>query len=131
MTPNRLTRNYGLLLGLLVGFVLPRSAKSDRASLGRDDSANLANIGAFALSIAAIIIGAVVALILLSTLFPTYSGSVKNLSSNVTTADWGNPTANALGPVFGLLIALGGLFAIVGLAFAAYKLKQVGGGGKA
>jgi hypothetical protein len=97
-------------------------------SLAASDGANLSSIGGFALTIAAVIVGAVVALILISTLFPTYSGAVKNLSSNVTTADWGNTTANALGPVFGLLISLGGLFAIVGLAFLAYKLKHGKGG---
>jgi len=126
MTPDRLKRTYGLLLGLLVGFVLPKSAKSDTATrrLAQDDEAivSLGHVGAFALSIAAVIIAAVVALIILSTLFPTYGGAVKNLSNNVTTQDWGNSTANSLGPIFGLLIALGGLFAIVGLAFVAYQL---------
>jgi hypothetical protein len=93
-----------------------------------NDKANVSSIGTLALGIVVIIVGAVVGLIVLSTLFPTYSGAVANLSENVTTADWGNETANALGPVFGLLIALGGLFAIIGLAFLAYKLKRGGGG---
>jgi hypothetical protein len=89
-------------------------------------AASFAGIGALALTVAAVIVGAVVALILISTLFPTYAGAVKNLSQNVTTADFGNTTANSLGPVFGLLISLGGLFAIVGLAFVAYHLKPHG-----
>lgn len=92
--------------------------------LRKNESANLGAIGAVALSVAAVIVGAVVSLILLSNLFPAYSGAVGNLSENMTTADWGDPTANSIAPTFGMLIALGGLFAIVGLAFVAYKLRK-------
>lgn len=85
---------------------------------------SLSGIGAVALSVAAVIIGAVVSLILLSALFPSYSGAVGNLSENVSTADWGDDTANSISPVFGMLVALGGLFAVIGLAFVAYKLNK-------
>jgi hypothetical protein len=92
--------------------------------MSRNDAANLGAIGAVALGVASVIIGAVVSLILLSALFPSYSGAVGNLSENVSAADWGDDTANSISPVFGMLIALGGLFAIVGLAFVAYKLVK-------
>jgi hypothetical protein len=99
-------------------FAGTRLAKNDEAAV------SLSHIGAAALAVAAVIISAVVALILLSSLFPSYSGAVGNLSENVTNADWGDPTANSISPTFGMLIALGGLFAIVGLAFVAYKLSR-------
>jgi hypothetical protein len=86
--------------------------------------ADIKKIGAVALGVAAVIIGAVVSLILLSNLFPAYSGAVGNLSENVTTSDWGDPTANSIAPTFGMLVALGGLFAVIGLAFAAYQLSK-------
>lgn len=86
-------------------------------------SSGLQNVGKMGIGIAGVIVAAVVALILLSTLAPTFFSSVKNLSTNFSTADTGNATANSLGSVFSLLISLGGIFALVGLAFAAYHLK--------
>lgn len=106
------------------------------ASAGVADPA-LIDVGhalSLAVVVAVIIVGAVVALQVLSSLFPTYSGAVKNLSSNMTTADWGNTTANSLGPIFGLLISLAGIFAILGLVFIAVEVKHLihgRGGGKA
>lgn len=88
-----------------------------------NDEADLSNIGGVAMAVAAIIIAAVVTLTLLSNLFPTYSASVASISENVSTADWGDETANGIGPVFAMLVSLGGLFAIVGLVFLAYKLR--------
>lgn len=82
------------------------------------------DIGRYALVVAAVIIGAVVALTLISNLFPTYSGAVANISTNVSTANWGNSVANGLGPTFGLLVSLGGLFAILGLVFLAYVMRK-------
>lgn len=95
-------------------------------TLKNNDDANLSNIGTMAMGVAAVIIAAVVALILVSNLFSTYSGAVGNLSENVTAADWGDATANGISPVFGMLISLGGLFAIVALVFAAFKLRKGG-----
>lgn len=85
---------------------------------------SFSKIGTYALGVASVIIAAVVGLVILATLFPTYGDSVNNLTENVTNQDWGNPTANALGPVLGMVVALGGLFAIIGLVFAAYKLSK-------
>lgn len=108
--------------------LVPGTSHSHRfagARIMNDEAAvSLGSMGAVALGVASLIIGAVVSLILLSALFPSYSGAVGNLSENVTTSDWGNDTANSIAPVFGMLIALGGLFAIVGLGFAAYSLTK-------
>lgn len=92
----------------------------------RDDAANtsLAGIGAIALSIVAVIISAVVGLVILSKLFPTYSGAAANLSTNMSSADWGDPTANSLGPVFAMVVSLGALFAVVGLVFGIYAVVK-------
>lgn len=87
---------------------------------------SLQSIGTKALGIAAIVLGVVVGVVILSNLFPTYSGAVGNLSTAVSDADWGDATANSLGPVFALLVSLGGMFAIIGLAFAVYSNKKGG-----
>lgn len=79
-----------------------------------------------AVLVAVIIVGAVVALQVLASLFPVYSGAVSNLSSNMSTANWGNATANSLGPIFGLLISLAGIFAVLGLAFLAFAFYKGG-----
>lgn len=94
--------------------------------LGRNDTAaaSLGSIGTTAIGVAAVIVGAVVSLIILANLFPSYSGAVGNLSTNMSTADWGDDTANSLSPTFAMLISLGGLFAILALGFAAYKLSR-------
>lgn len=94
--------------------------------MGDEAAAGLAGIGTMALGIAGTIVGAVVALSLVAALFPTYASSVGSISENVTDADWGDPTANTLGPVFAMLVSLGGLFAIIGLVFVGYKLRKSG-----
>src|SRR5687767_10961732 len=68
-------------------FQAVRSGPVNRSRLAHDDAANLGGIGSVALTVAAVIIGAVVSLVLLSALFPTYSGAVGNLSENVSAAD--------------------------------------------
>lgn len=84
------------------------------------------NVSTKALSIAGVIIGAVVAVILIATLYPTYGGAVANLTENVSSTDLGDPTANSLRSVFALVISLAGLFAIVGLVFLGMSLKGKG-----
>lgn len=74
------------------------------------------------LGIVGIIIGVVVGLQILAALFPTYTGSVANISTNMTSANWGNTTANSIGPVFGLVISLVGMFAVVGIVLLAFSL---------
>lgn len=80
----------------------------------------------FGLAVIGTIIGAVVAIAIVAALFPTYMGSLASLGDtfndpNTTTGD---ATADTLLPVFGLLIAFGGLFAIVGIVLLAIKLKN-------
>lgn len=89
-----------------------------------NDAGDLRHIQDVALTVTVVVVGAIVGLIVLATLFPTYGGSVKNLSTNFTNQDWGNATANSLGPIFGLLISLAGMFAIVGLVFLIVKLTD-------
>ncbi|MHB8586448.1 MAG: hypothetical protein ACYDDF_11525 [Thermoplasmatota archaeon] len=94
-------------------------AGDDGAATGGFDSINTV-----AFVIAVVIVIAVVGLTLLNSLFPTYSGSVRGLSKNMSVADWGNPTANNLDSVFSLLISLGGIFAIVAIVFFTYSYVQ-------
>lgn len=118
---NKLRERYGLF-GLLVSTMF-----ADKKNLKNNDSAALSNIGVMALTVVGVIIGAVVSLLILAELMPTYSGAVANISDNFTSADWGDQTANSISPIFGLVVSLGGLFAIVGLAFVAFRLSRRGG----
>lgn len=82
------------------------------------------NIG-FAITIAGVIVGAVVGLSVLSALAPTWFSSVSSLSDNFSTASTGDATAdNIANTVFPLIIALLGVFAIAGLAFGVMKLRK-------
>lgn len=87
-------------------------------------AASLANIGAGALVVVAAIIGAVVGMKVLAQLFPTYSSSAGALAENFSTADWGDDTANSISPTMGMVVALGALFSVLGLAFIVYKLRS-------
>lgn len=89
------------------------------------DEAGEVNIN-FGLTIIGVIIGAVVAIAIVAALFPTYMTSLASLGTtfndpNTTTGD---ATADTLLPVFALLIAFAGLFAIVGIVLLAVKLKK-------
>ena len=82
------------------------------------------NIG-FAITIAGVIVGAVVGLAVLSALAPTWFDATGDLAENFSTADVGDTTANSIAnDVFPLIIALLGVFAIAGLAFAVMKLRK-------
>lgn len=78
-----------------------------------------------ALVIVAVVIGAVVGLSVLAALLPTFFGSLGDIGAVFTspTTTTGNADADALLPVFGLLIAFAGLFAIVGLAIMVVKVR--------
>lgn len=90
--------------------------------LKQDEAAQI-NIGA-ALTLVGVIIGAVVGIQVLAALAPTWFDATGDLSENFTNADVGDPQANALANgVFPFIIALVGVFAIVGLAFGVMKLR--------
>jgi hypothetical protein len=99
-----------------------------KLGFGRDDAAAFSL--ASPLGIVSVIIGAVVGLIVLAALFPTYLGGVADLvgamtDENTTTGD---DTADGLLPIFGLVTAFAGLFAILGLVFVVVKLRGGRGG---
>lgn len=81
---------------------------------------------AAALTIVGVIIGAVVGLAILAALVPTFFSSLADIGTVFTDANTttGNADADNLLPVFGLLIAFGGLFAIVGLALLVVSVKN-------
>lgn len=77
------------------------------------------------LTIVGVIIGAVVSIALLAALAPQYFSSLADIGAVFTdpSTSTGNTDADALLPVFGLLVAFGGLFAIVGLVLLGIKLR--------
>lgn len=78
-----------------------------------------------ALTVAGIIVGAVVGLAVLAALAPLWFDATADLSENFTNADVGDTTANSIANnIFPLIIGLTGVFAIAGLAFAAMKLRK-------
>ena len=78
-----------------------------------------------AITIAGLIVTAVVALNVLAALAPTWFDSTGDLAENFSTADVGDATANSIAnDVFPLIIALLGVFAIAGLAFLVFKLRK-------
>ena len=89
------------------------------------DKAGAIQTGAL-LSIVTVIIGAVVGLALIAALAPTYMTSLVDFVGVFTneSATTGDATADALLPVFGLLMAFVGLFAIVGLGIVAVRLRK-------
>lgn len=89
------------------------------------DEAGALSLGA-SLAIVGTIIGAVVAIALVAALAPTYFSSLADIGAVFTDANTttGNADADNLLPVFGLLVAFGGLFAIVGLVLVAIAIKN-------
>jgi hypothetical protein len=103
-----------------------KSNQHDRAGFARNEEGAL-NMGP-AFTILGIIIGAVVVLAVIAALLPTWLDSVADVVTNFTdpAATVGDATADSLLPIFGLLIAFGGLFAIVALVFVAFKRSRGG-----
>lgn len=97
-----------------------------RRTIADDDAGSLSMTGG--LTIVGVIIGAVVSIAILAALAPTYFASLGDIGAVFTDANTttGNDDADALLPVFGLLVAFGGLFAIVGLVLLGIKLKNQG-----
>lgn len=125
------------LLAILGMAAVPSAPASRREALAQkrmeavrsfDDDTNGFLEASGLLAIVVVIIVAVVALALLAALSPTFLESVAGIvnvfiSGNYTTGD---ATADNVMPVFGTLIAFLGLFALVGLVFAAVQLRRGG-----
>lgn len=88
----------------------------------KEDERGFINLGSVTGIIATVIVGIVV-LLILAALAPTYITAIGDLVGALESGTTNNSTADTLLPVFGLLIALGGVFALVGFAFLAYKKK--------
>ena len=93
----------------------PRSLRADRH----------AQISiATAMTVAGLIVTAVVGLNVLAALAPTWFSSTSDLAENFSTADVGDTTANSIAnDIFPMIIGLLGVFALAGLAFLAFKLR--------
>lgn len=105
---------------------LRRQEAASTPILRKDEEGSLNTNGA--LVIVAVVIGAVVGLSVLAALMPTFFGSLADIGGVFTDANTttGNTDADALLPVFGLLVAFAGLFAIVGLAILVVRIKNQG-----
>lgn len=103
-------------------------AQEDRIlPLAKDEGGNI-GLGAV-LTIVLVIIGAVVSIAILAALAPTWFTSIASIVSIFTSGNYttGDDTADGIMPVFGMLIAFLGLFALIGLVFAVVQLKRGGG----
>jgi len=72
------------------------------------------------------ILGVVLGLAVLAPLLPTYFDNARSVSENMTTADVGDPTGNAIlsvlgGPVWGILAALAIFVVAIGVLLRAFK----------
>src|SRR5688500_1056872 len=81
------------------------------------------NMGSITGILTVVIVGIVI-LLILAALAPTYLTAVADLVNALESGTTNNTTADSLLPVFGLLIALGGVFALVAYAFLAYRRRS-------
>lgn len=98
------------------------TARGRATSRARMNDGGFIDVGHWVLSGLVVLLAIPAAIILLTVitqimaaLLPTYAPAVNNLSTNFTTQNWGNATANSLGPIFGLITSLGGEFAFIGV----------------
>ena len=75
------------------------------------------------LTVAFVVIGAVIGIQILAALAPTFFTAVADLNQEFNTADVNDTTANSILPIFPTLLGLAGVVAIVVLALAAFKLR--------
>lgn len=100
-------------------------AKANRAiqrNLSSDEHGFI-NLGSVTGILTTVIVGIVV-LLILAALAPSYITAVADLVFALQDGTTNNTTADSLLPVFGLLVALGGVFALIGYAFLAYKRRK-------
>jgi hypothetical protein len=126
---NLKTRLLNMHLGILALLETSQTTLAHRRRNADSGFADVGHLATIALTIVVVILGAYVAITVLASLIAPFASAVKNISANFTTADWGNTTANSLGPIFGLVISLLGMFAIVGLVLYSMNFKSYRGGG--
>jgi len=105
-----------------MGHKNPSLIEGTETSLTNDRSGFI-NLGRVS-GVVSVIIIAVVTLLILAALAPTFLSAVNDTVHAVEDADTGNTTANTLLSVFGLLIAFAGLFAIVALVMRAVRIGK-------
>jgi hypothetical protein len=123
----RIPASVAMLLGMCALLLAPaRETKNEEASFVNDTD------GSFSLNLnpvwvtLAIVLTAVISIVVLAALAPVYFDALASLvgvftDPSTTTND---TTADALLPVFGIILAIGGLAAIVMLAVAAYRIQR-------
>lgn len=87
------------------------------------DARGFINMGTITGILTTVVVGIVI-LLIVAALAPTFITAVADLVNAVENTSFNNTTADSLRSVFGLLIALGGLFAIVAFAFLAYRRRS-------
>jgi hypothetical protein len=71
------------------------------------------------------VLGAVVSVLVLAALAPTFFTAIGDLAGAFESADVNSTVGNSIAnSVFPIMISLAGVFAIAGLAFAAYKFRK-------
>jgi len=99
-----------------------RYAAHQRRMLHQDEAAAI-NLQA-GLVIVGVIIGAVIGIKLLASLMPTWFSASHDISNALANATTGDTTADSLLPVFKMLLALGFVLAIVGIALGVVYIKK-------
>lgn len=115
-----------LLAPMLLAMVAPVANLPNRArALGRalatDEDANLDM--SKGLSVVGIVLGAVITMVVIANLFPTFADAVADVNTNLTddTVTFGDETADGLKPVFAIVIGITALLGIVGIILGAFR----------
>lgn len=99
-------------------------AKANQVAQGfRDDEHGFIDMGRITGVLSAVLIG-IVLLLVLAALAPSFLTAIADLVGALESGTTNNTTADTLLPIFGLLIALGGVFALVAYAFLAYRRRS-------
>ena len=96
---------------------------ANRAAKFRAEVQGFINLGSVTGILTTVILGIVI-LLIIANLAGTFITAVADLVQALESGTTNNTTADTLLPVFGLLIALGGVFALVGYAFLAYRRRS-------
>lgn len=108
--------------GIFLQLAMAKANQSLQKKFGTDESGFI-NMGSITGILTVVIVGIVI-LLILAALAPTYLTAVADLVNALESGTTNNTTADSLLPVFGLLIALGGVFALVAYAFLAYRRRS-------